>query len=112
MADPYRWLEEETPEVRSWEERQHLLTNQILESWPDRERLRQGIYQSLSENNPHLPVFSGQCVFQVERLAGQQHPVLFVTDQESEKRRILINPNNMSEQTEIDWFYLLPMKRM
>lgn len=44
VNDPYRWLEEETPEVQSWEEQQNLLANNFLKSWPDREALRQAIY--------------------------------------------------------------------
>ena len=132
VADPYRWLEEETSEVQSWEEQQNSLASNILENWPDRGRLRKAIYRVMFGSIPgnskvdekekitikdwsqidhtldfdsKLPIFCGNSIFHIGRLQGEQQALLFATDKTSGKQRILVNPNNMQEEAGLDWFY-------
>lgn len=43
FADPYRWLEENTPEVRSWQEAQAELASIYVRQWPHFEALQRSI---------------------------------------------------------------------
>ena len=112
--DHCRWLETDTPEVLLWEQQQNSVTDDHLGGWHGREALRQAIYRGISYNETDhpfgssLPVFCNNKVFYTGRLKEEQHTVLFAMNQTSGVQEILVNPNDMGEDSDLDWFYPSP----
>ncbi|MER7504226.1 prolyl oligopeptidase family serine peptidase [Nonomuraea pusilla] len=58
VPDPYRWLEEETPEVRRWQRRQAELAASVIHDGQDREAVRALIQAYDSGSRPALPRYA------------------------------------------------------
>ncbi|SEK70042.1 prolyl oligopeptidase family serine peptidase [Nonomuraea pusilla] len=58
VPDPYRWLEEETPEVRRWQRRQAELAASVIHDGQDRETVRALIEAYDSGSRPALPRYA------------------------------------------------------
>ncbi len=110
VHDPYRWLETDSEEVTAWEETQSRFANDILSSYVGREDLSLSIRKQISETPPDvpLPLFYDKYIFATEILPEADHPVLIVSDRSSEKKIVLVDPNKMSANSALDWFYPSP----
>ncbi|MGV9771732.1 prolyl oligopeptidase family serine peptidase [Streptosporangium sp. NPDC003464] len=58
VPDPYRWLEEETPEVRRWQRRQADLATSVVHDGQDPEAVRDLVQAYDSGSRPALPKYA------------------------------------------------------
>jgi prolyl oligopeptidase len=64
IADPYRWLEEETDEVRLWQKEQNALATEVLGDGPD--QVIELVDSLMVERAPRLPRLGGGRWFRVD----------------------------------------------
>lgn len=100
VADPYRWLEQDvrnSPQVREWVEKQNRVTFGYLEKLPQREQLKNRLTELWDYEKPGTPLRIGSryCVSHNDGL--QNHAVWYVMDELDGPRRVLLNPNDWSE---------------
>jgi prolyl oligopeptidase len=111
VRDPYRWLEENTPEALAWEAKQNDLTEEVLSQWPDRAQLYQVIRTILaagSGDTGEPPGFYGRYAFRLGSKPDGQKMVLYVSEGDVGTWRILVDPNTMAAGAALDWFYPSP----
>jgi prolyl oligopeptidase len=112
IIDNYRWLERNTSSnVKKWIDAQNKLVDQVVPRKLQvnfEKELKQN-YNFLSMGTPHY--CNGQ-YFGMERRPGQERGVLYVWSGLNGKRRILINPNKLSQQTKhivsLDYWVISP----
>lgn len=98
VADPYRWLEDEdSPEVQSWMKEQDRRARQYLSQLPKRQpfltRLKELLYiEQRSAPSHHL----GRYFFTVKP-ADKEKAIHFVREGVKGEARVLLDPNEMSE---------------
>ncbi|MBN1319096.1 MAG: S9 family peptidase [Anaerolineales bacterium] len=108
VPDPYRWLEGNDSEVLAWQDSQVELTESVLQTWPDLERLKAAQRKALLNgvsNWTQTPVFGGNLAFRLASGSQGVQAVLEVVDMESGQTRVLVDPNQMQDGQMIDWFY-------
>ncbi|MEZ5744474.1 MAG: prolyl oligopeptidase family serine peptidase [Sphingomonadaceae bacterium] len=99
VADPYRWLEQDVrnaPEVADWVERQNAVTQDYLETLPQRDWFAGKLRSLFDYERFGLPERAGKHYF-YERNSGLQNQAqLFVRKGLKGKPRLLIDPNSWS----------------
>jgi len=107
--DPYRWLEESSPETVAWQERQNALAAERLAAWPGRERLASAVADRHHESLLFAPQQHGGRWFQLVAREQGTEPVLCVGDHLGERARTLIDPSAWpGTAVSLDWFYPSP----
>lgn len=96
VEDPYRWLEEGTPEVKAWSEQQDAYARGWLHSQDDRARLRAALEPLLRVEVRSAPVHRGARTFFSRRMANEDKARFYVRDSRSEPR-VLIDPTEFSD---------------
>ncbi|MGH9114439.1 MAG: prolyl oligopeptidase family serine peptidase [Acidimicrobiales bacterium] len=97
VPDPYRWLEDpDAPEVAAWVTAQNALTDQVLSTSPDRERVRARIRDLWDYPKSGVPFERGGRWFQTRNSGLQNQAVLYVGTEVSDEGRVLIDPNALS----------------
>lgn len=92
VRDPYRWLEDpDDPAVVSWLTAQDRLFRSHIEAISWRPRLASRISALRACGEISVPVWRGSRRFFTRRGAGQEHPVLYMVDEE-ETEHVLIDP--------------------
>lgn len=98
VADPYRWLEDtESDETAAWVEAQNEVTNAYLRSLTSRASMRDRLEEVWNYERYGLPHRHGDRYFYTHNDGLQNQSVLYKADSLSAQRRIMINPNNLSE---------------
>ncbi len=110
INDPYRWLESlDSLEVQEWIAKQNEYTNAIL-ARPEREQIKKQLREllDLEKQNPYESY--GNYFFFSKKIKGKNQPFLMVKNKINGKERILIDPNNWSEDgtVAIDWYFPSP----
>ncbi|MDP9246412.1 MAG: hypothetical protein M3O64_07130, partial [Chloroflexota bacterium] len=108
IADPYRWLEADSPETRAWTELQNARTRAVLDAVPDRERFAPRLRELLGVGLLGVPWPVGGRVFFEMRSGSARQMVLYV--REHGERRALIDPNTLDPDglVTLDWWYPSP----
>ena len=97
VADPYRWLEEETsPETRAWIEAQNALSQPFLESIPARERIKARMTELWNYERYDVPIVRGGRYFYLRNDGLQNQSVLYVAESLDGEPRVLLDPNALS----------------
>jgi prolyl oligopeptidase len=97
VADPYRWLEDESsPETRAWIEAQNALSQPFLEAIPARERIKARMTELWNYERYDVPVKRGDRYFYLRNDGLQNQSVLYVTDSLDGNARVLLDPNALS----------------
>lgn len=97
VADPYRWLENDTTErVAQWVQAENALTNAYLAKIPFRGQLQQRISELFNFDLVSVPSHSGRyyTYFRKEGLSNQS--VLYIKDSLNGVERVLLDPNKLS----------------
>ncbi len=105
VADPYRWMEQDSPALQAWIAAQNALTGPWLASIPARDELRARLtalwdyeqygYRWLDEKR-RVPVQRGGRYFFVEKSGLMAQGVLYWAPSLDAEPRVLIDPNTLS----------------
>ncbi len=97
IADPYRWLEQEsTEQTRQWISAQNALAQPYLEGIPARARIQARLKQLWNYERFELPVKRGGRYFWLRNDGLQSQSVLYVADGLQATPRVLLDPNTFS----------------
>jgi prolyl oligopeptidase len=96
VADPYRWLEDpDDPRTRAWSAAQDELARAHLDALPGRDALAATLHDLIAAGSVGVPVWRAGRRFAMRREPGQEHAVLYVTDDDSASDgpgRVLLDP--------------------
>ena len=108
VADPYRWLEDESsPETQSWVDEQSAYSRSLLDALPGRARIRQRLTEVLGTGSLTRPEEAAGRYFYSKKQGDQNQPVVYVRSGVNGKDRVLIDPNEMGTDgtVTVDWFF-------
>ncbi|HCB63185.1 MAG: prolyl endopeptidase [Bacteroidetes bacterium GWF2_43_63] len=98
VADPYRWLEDEnSDETKKWVEQQNAVTNEYLDQISMREKIRVRLQKLWNYEKSGIPFKKGPWVFCFRNTGLQNQSILFVREGYDGEERVLLDPNNLSE---------------
>src|SRR5947207_14519426 len=97
VADPYRWLEDpDSPETIAWVDAQNRLTRAAVDR-PMRQKLVTRLTKLYDFPRTSVPTRRGRYYFFTHNTGLQDQPVLYVQEGAHGTRRVLIDPNTMSD---------------
>jgi prolyl oligopeptidase len=100
VADPYRWLEadvRESPEVAEWVKKQNQIARAYLDSIPERPAIEKRLTELWNYERYSPPQQEGGKYFYSKNDGLQNQPVLYVADSYGDEGRVLIDPNDWSD---------------
>lgn len=98
VPDPYRWLEDtESERTATWVEAENKVTRKYLDSLPGREDLNRRLTELWNYERFGAPVEYGGKYFYTRNDGLQDQSVLYVADGLDAERRVLLDPNKLSE---------------
>jgi prolyl oligopeptidase len=98
VADPYRWMEDlDSPELKAWIEAENELTFGYLEQIPEREKINKRLTELWDYEKYGAPFKRGGRYFFSKNEGLQNQYVLYVTESLDAEPRVLLNPNELSE---------------
>jgi len=98
IEDPYRWLENDTSAATAaWVKEQNQLTNSILNEIPFRDRIKNRLTELMNYPKSSAPYKSGKYYTYFKNDGLQNQSVLYVKEGLNGKERVLIDPNQLSE---------------
>jgi prolyl oligopeptidase len=96
VSDPYRWMEEDTPALRTWVQAQHEYTMAQLSSLPVRESIRRRLEELMRTPARGTITKAGKRSFFRQRLKDQELPALYCQDTPHATPRLLLDPSELS----------------
>lgn len=96
ISDPYRWMENETPGLRSWVQAQHDYTMAQLSSVTAREEIRRRLEELLRTHAVANFTKAGNRYFFRQRFGNQELSSLYYQDTAQSTPRLLLDPNELS----------------
>ena len=116
VHDPYRWLEEDSPETAAWTGAQNARTRAVLDALPARSRLHARLTALLRVGTVGTPAVVADRVFTVEREGDQDQAVLVVrsADDAAASARVVVDPHGLASDhaAAVDWFAPSPDGRL
>jgi len=111
VADPYRWLEDETsPETAAWIEAQNAVTFPYLERIPYRQKLLDRVMQLNDYERYSAPSRKGEYFFFAKNEGLQNQSVLFIQKGLDGAPEVLIDPNAWSADGTVQLSAFAPSK--
>jgi prolyl oligopeptidase len=95
IADRYRWLEEDTPDVAAWTDAQNRYTSAVLGGLAGRKALEDRLRPLVQVGSVTAPVMRANRYFYARRAAGQEEPAVFVREGALGGERMLIDPTKL-----------------
>ena len=96
VADPYRWMEEDSDELRAWIKAENELTLGWLRKGSDRRRIRERLEKLWNYEKYSIPrVEGGKYVYRRNSGLENQAP-LYIADSLDAEPRVLLDPNTLS----------------
>ena len=97
VADPYRWLEDETsPEVKAWIEAQNKVTFAYLDRIPYREKLKARLTELFNYPRISAPFRRGDTYFFTKNDGLQNQSVYYIQKGENGTPEVFLDPNKFS----------------
>jgi prolyl oligopeptidase len=100
VDDPYRWLEadvRESPEVAEWVQRQNDVARAYLDAIPQRPQIVRRLTELWNYTRYSTPLEEGGKYFFLKNDGLQDQAVLYVADTYDGEGRVLLDPNQWSE---------------
>jgi len=98
VADPYRWLENDTSaETAQWVNAENEVTQGYLSKIPFRESLKKRLTQLYNYEKYSVPFMRGKYVFFYKNNGSQNMSVLYVQEGLTGTPRVLLDPNTLSK---------------
>ncbi|MFI0469836.1 prolyl oligopeptidase family serine peptidase [Saccharopolyspora sp. 5N102] len=92
FADPYRWLEANTDEVRVWQDEQGQAAASYVRDWPHFDRLRELVAHYDTERFAAVPTAAGGSWFRIDAVPDAGRPSVLVADEPYGEGRVLFDP--------------------
>ena len=97
VADPYRWLEDETSaETKAWVDAQNAVTFAYLDKIPYREKLKARLTQLFNYPRISAPFHRGDTYFFTKNDGLQNQSVFYVQKGETGPPEVFLDPNKFS----------------
>jgi len=96
ISDPYRWMEEDTPDLRAWVLEQHEHTMAQLSSLPVRQSIRRRLEELLRSETMGAITKAGKRYFFLKRYENQELAALYCQDERHGPLRLLLDPGELS----------------
>ncbi|EKD10132.1 prolyl oligopeptidase family serine peptidase [Arthrospira platensis] len=98
VTDPYRWLEDlDSDETKAWVTAQNQVTFDYLSTISSRQKLSDRLTQLWNYERYSIPFREGQRYFYFKNDGLQNQSVLYVMDSWEGEPRVLLDPNQLSE---------------
>ena len=98
IADPYRWLEDDTSaETGAWVTAQNAVTNTYLSKIPFRDKLKEQLTSLWDYETKSTPSKHGDFYIYSKNNGKQNQSVYYIKDGEDGAEEVLLDPNTMSE---------------
>jgi prolyl oligopeptidase len=92
FSDPYRWLEQDSDEVRRWQRVQADLASAHVREWPLFDRLQEAVTRFNTERFVPLPRYAGGRWFRMEMPEGACQAQVMVSREPMGSGRVLFDP--------------------
>jgi prolyl oligopeptidase len=96
VADPYRWLEEDSPRRAAWLDGEERLTAERLARLPARETIRARLAALSSASSTEVPRREGESLFFAAQAGEAQQAAFYVSDLAGSKPRVVVDPSRIS----------------
>ena len=97
VPDPYRWLEEDSPEVKTWVAAQNRHTRRVLDGLPQRAAIRERLLPLLRATTTSSPQVARDRVFTVDRGGDRDQAGLCVRSAaEQGPANVVVDPATIS----------------
>lgn len=110
VADPYRWLEEYTPETRAWIEAQNAITFAYLRGIPQRDAIQRRLTRLWNYERFSIPFKEGGRYFFSRNDGLQNQSVLLTSSSLDGPARVLLDPNTFSKDGTVALAGIQPSK--
>lgn len=97
VADPYRWLEEDSKETQDWVKRQSKFATDYLAKLPYRKEIAKKIQSRINYERFTVPSKKGGKYFYTRNDGLQNQNVLYIANSLNAKPRVLLDPNKLSK---------------
>ena len=101
VSDPYRWMEEDTPELRTWVLEQDEYTKACLSALPVREGIRRRLDELMRTSAMRTFTRVGKRVFFRQRHKDQELAALYYQDGPHGNPQLLLDPSKLSSDGSI-----------
>lgn len=105
FSDPYRWLEQESEEVRRWQRAQAVVASAHVREWPHFDRLRRLVARFSTEHYGVLPQYTAGRWFRTRVAEGASQAQALVADEPMGDGRVLFDPmtENLERPPFLSW---------
>ena len=98
VADPYRWLENDTStETAEWVKAQNEVTNDYLSHIPFRDKIRKRYEELYNYEKYSAPFKEGKFTYYYKNSGLQNHSVLYRETADSKEAEVFLDPNTFSK---------------
>jgi prolyl oligopeptidase len=98
IEDPYRWLEDQnSPATREWIDAQNSYTDSILQSLPQRDRLKKRFSELIKTDYTSRPSQRGNRFFLYKKTGDQEQYIIYMREGLHGEDRVLVDPNTLSD---------------
>lgn len=96
VADPYRWLEEDSAETKAWVQAQSKFANDYLATLPYRKEIAKKLQSRINYERFTIPFKEGGRYFYTRNDGLQNQNILYTATSLNAKPTVLLDPNKMS----------------
>ncbi len=97
ISDSFHWLEDTNDDVKVWVESQNQYTHSILDKLPSTKHIKDRLLELYRVEFMRIPVPRKGRYFFRYRKPGEDHSVLYVQEGLGGEKRLLVDPNTLSE---------------
>ena len=105
VSDPYRWMEQDSPELAAWVKAENAVAEPYLNAIPARESLKKRLTElwnyeqygySWLDDKSRMPVKKGGRYFYVEKSGSQNQGILYWAPSLDAAPKVIVDPNALS----------------